>query len=368
MYNLETAAAATAGMGGISINPDGTADAFYAEKKAWHGLGHNVENCLTLDELVEKGCIQFEVEKRRHAVNMGTAENPLYMPIGSYGMYRTDRKDEAAFLGEVGKNYEPIQNIDMLGLGVAACEHAGTARFSNAGSLYGGQVVFATIDLRRSIEVAGDVTLPYLVIMTSHNGSIPLSIGTMLYRPDCMNMAAAAYKTIQQNESEGTSARLRHTKLAQERLVEVKNMVASNMEFIDGLHTKFAALSGKRIQPNDGIVEKTLDHVFRLNARTKKGSEGNELTNQAKTLIAEISDIFWNNKNNMPNAIKHTAAGLFQSVTYMTNHLTRPKMTDKALQAGYSADSLRQIGMLLPTGTGYKDANSAFEYLLKVSA
>lgn len=367
MYNLETAAAATAGMGGISINPDGTADAFYAKKKAWHGLGDFEEASLPFDKVVEK-YLKFEVEKRQHVVNMGTAENPKYMPIASHGIYRTDFQDERAFLGAVGARYEPFQNWQLLELGALACEHAGQAKFSSAFSLYGGQVVCATIDLNDSIEVKGDVTHPYLVLMTSHNGSTPVSLGVMTFRPDCQNMVAHAYRTLVTEEEQGLAVRLRHTTFLAEKIETVKKMVAANKSFIGGLKEKFAVLSEKRIQPSQKVVETVLDKVYRLTARTKKDSEGVELTGQAQRVMEQISSIFWDNQNGLPTEIKHTAFGLWQSITYFENHAKNPRVTAGADKHGYDAQDLRQIGMLLPNKSGFTGANEAFRVLTQLAA
>ena len=343
--------------GGLTLNPDGQVDALYAEKKAWHGLGHNVESCASIADVLQTGTLAWGVEKLQQT------HPKSGKPQNAWGIYRDDRDDEFSMLGSCAAGYSPLQNRELLELGEGVIGEAGTGKFSACGSLHGGRRIFASLDIGKSIDIAGDLTNMQLVMLSSHDSSLPVSLGVMSYRPECENMVAHAFSKIcELEESAGLGMTTRHSAKLMERIAVIKNLAAKDMKLIDKLASNFKVLAGKEISPTSSMFETVLTNVLQLGKRQKKDAD--ELTEQAKTQVASITDAYIRNLNNLPDALQFTAYGLFQAVSFVTNHEQGTRITSQAQAQGYKEQDLRQMGMLMPTGTGFKTANSAWNQLL----
>jgi phage/plasmid-like protein (TIGR03299 family) len=101
------------------------------------------------------------------------------------------RSDNGAPLGLCGTDsYGEISNHEMVGLALAICEgYEGELRPTNIGLFGDGQRVFMEFELPR-LMVADDVFEPFLFLLSSHDGSGALRIGTRARRLSCTNQIA----------------------------------------------------------------------------------------------------------------------------------------------------------------------------------
>lgn len=132
----------------------------------WHGLGTSVEELLTAKEMKTAAGLDWVVEPKPMTVQ-GTN---IVVPNKVANVRNTD----SAVLGVVGSRYKVIQNDEMFSFADHLLD-AG-AQFETAGSLRGGEVVFAAMEIpSEHIEIKGDngQTKSYLFLRTGTTDSSP---------------------------------------------------------------------------------------------------------------------------------------------------------------------------------------------------
>ena len=146
---------------------------FYVREKPWHGLGTEVKEAPTsADALVYAGLNWSVIQK-----NVYAADATL---IPGYKV--NTRNTDNATLGIVSDRYKVVQNSDafqftddLLGAGVT---------YETAGALQDGRKVWM---LAHMPIIAGDEIAPYLVVMSSHDGSSGVKVAMTPIRVVCQN-------------------------------------------------------------------------------------------------------------------------------------------------------------------------------------
>ncbi|MCC7425235.1 MAG: DUF932 domain-containing protein [Planctomycetaceae bacterium] len=146
----------------ISITTNGTAEAFFALKPAWHGLGTVLDHAPTSAEAITAAHLDWNVSKVPLQTDEG-AEVPNY--------FATVRRDTGACLGVVTDKYSIVQNRDAFGF-LDSLLQDGLIRYESAGALRGGRTVWLLARMPSVDTIAaGDDTLRYILFSTSHDGS-----------------------------------------------------------------------------------------------------------------------------------------------------------------------------------------------------
>lgn len=157
----------------------------------WHKLGVAVDGQQPMDVMLKAAHADYEVEK-----------TPLYVldprtsaPVPVEGVYATARINphtgDYQPLGSVKSRYTVFQNSTTLEYALEVIGAAkGEAVFDTLGVLDDGRQFFATIDLGTLvIDPAGinDKIARYLVVRSSHDGSIALTFSNTDIRAVCRN-------------------------------------------------------------------------------------------------------------------------------------------------------------------------------------
>ena len=149
---------------------------FYVREKPWHGLGTEVKEAPTsADALVYAG-LDWIVDQK----NVYAEDGAL---ISGYKVNL--RSTDNATLGIVSDRYKVVQNEDafqftddLLGAGVT---------YETAGSLQGGRKVWMLARMPQRYIIAGDEIAPYLVVISSHDGSSGVKVAMTPIRVVCQN-------------------------------------------------------------------------------------------------------------------------------------------------------------------------------------
>ena len=149
---------------------------FYVREKPWHGLGTEVKEAPTsADALVYAG-LDWEVVQKNVYAEDGTL-------ISGYKVNL--RSTDNATLGIVSDRYRVVQNEDafkftddLLGSGVT---------YETAGALQGGRKVWMLARMPQRYIIAGDEIAPYLVVMSSRDGSSGVKVAMTPIRVVCQN-------------------------------------------------------------------------------------------------------------------------------------------------------------------------------------
>ena len=233
----------------------------------WGGkIGHNVSDCATSKEVLNKAGLNFSVEKCELVARMPfslNGDNTINETMGdfSYGGniyrdcpngYATYRTDKNIPLGIVKSKYEVVQNIDAFNF-IDNAIGEGKAKFEYAGCFGYGHKVFITAKLPITTSVGGDPIDNYLVFSTSHDGTSSIDILFTPVRVFCLNCLSAGIKEADAH------IRIRHTKTAQDRLDFGAEMLRIAIKYAD--HSKELYESLLTITMKD---EQVMDYISRL--------------------------------------------------------------------------------------------------------
>lgn len=185
---------------------NGTDQAWYADKPAWHGLGVVTPGARTAKQ------VQKAVPAFRQPIELA----PVFARIGGKVIEipdrrATHRKGSADILGIVSDGYPPIHDGDALLTMEAVVNAARRASFVTGGLLGKGERGFASIDLSRVVDlrVKRDPSRQesHLFGTWSHDGTAALRVGLWNNRVECQNMLNAALAS---GERSGMLVSIRH--------------------------------------------------------------------------------------------------------------------------------------------------------------
>ena len=133
----------------------------YAGELPWHGLGVEVHNDLTPQQMMQKAGVDWEV----HEVESYVEFKGDYLPTGQKSLIReTDGK----ILTNVGKDWHPCQNETAFEF-FNEYVLAGDMEMHTAGSLRGGQYVWALAKVKESFDLfGGDQVDSYMLFSNPH--------------------------------------------------------------------------------------------------------------------------------------------------------------------------------------------------------
>lgn len=214
----------------------------------WHQLGVVVDKEMKAAEALVLGGLDWKVEKRP----MLTETDEFYIPVESH--VAIVRDSDMSVLGVVGKDYEPIQNERMLSWAELLCD-TGEAQFTTAGSLRGGRVVFACLEINKVIDLpGGEKIIPYFVAASSHDGSHAMKGLTSPTRVVCMNTLQMAMRNA------ASSFSIRHTLNADWRLDTARKMLGLVIGYYDELVLEVEAMIEQPMI--DAEFEAMVKHIF----------------------------------------------------------------------------------------------------------
>lgn len=231
------------------------------------GIGVDVKNCITAQEVMHKAGLDFKVEKCELVAKMPFSlkgNNTINEDDGdfayngniyrdcpnAYGTYRTDKNIP---LGIVKSKYEVIQNVDAFDFFNDAIGY-NKALWQTAGYYGLGHKIFVTAKIAADFEVNGDPIQSYLIFSNSHDGTGSINILFAPIRVFCTNMLNSAFN------SADSYIRIRHTRTAKEKLergAEILRIACQHAQSSKELYESLA-----KINMSD---EKVMEYIANLN-------------------------------------------------------------------------------------------------------
>lgn len=150
----------------------------------WHKLGVELDSPATAKEAMEAAKLDYTVISRPMKEILDVENND----------WTTMRTDKDEVLGIVGKNYEPLQNIDAFKF-FDALVTQGEAIYETAGVLGRGERIWMLAKLPGFIKVHGkDIVYKYLLLTNNHDDSSHVRVKVTPIRLVCNNTLSAALK------------------------------------------------------------------------------------------------------------------------------------------------------------------------------
>lgn len=332
------------------------------------GIGKNVSDCHTAQEVMEKAGLNFTVNKCDLVAKMPfsiNGDNKVNENIGefsrngliyrecpnAYGTYRTDTNVP---LGLVKAKYEVIQNNDAFSFfnGVIG---EGKAQWDRAGMFGYGHKIFVSAKLPTIMKVGNDIIDNYLVFSNSHDGSSSINILFSPIRVICTNMLNSA---IQSSES---YIRIRHTQTAKEKLergAEVLRIACEQAKSSEQLYNALLTIKMTDEQVMSYIANLQLTDAERAALYEYDSKNGIKKLFNKEYLTMEATNISVRKANTIINMFEYymdgigqkhisgTAWGAYNAITgFYSNvaNLEGEKRVDSLLYGGASRNSQKAL-------------------------
>lgn len=161
----------------------------YSGDVPWHKMGKFVgKEPIRASEAIVQAGLNWEVEKLPTHVQIGDTW------VKSDSTFHTVRPDTQSILGTVDAQYHVFQNREAFAWLDDVVGASGEIRYHTAGSLRGNRLVWLCGELvNHTFEaLKGDEVKQYIVLMTSHDGTMALRAGRTNVRIVCKNTWNAA--------------------------------------------------------------------------------------------------------------------------------------------------------------------------------
>ena len=194
---------------------------------AWHGLGTVIDEPVTTSEMLSLA----------HLAGWNVRVEELDLPGRSHREYfatvRTNPFDgQNDVLGVVGERYKVLQNEELFQFGDNLLDGG---QWETAGSIKNGTVVFGSLALDRETNLdpngRGDKINNYLLVHTSHDGSLAIQASVTPVRVVCQNTLNMAVG--RNGKGAKQSFRIRHTQTLQGKVTAAREALGMANTYLD---------------------------------------------------------------------------------------------------------------------------------------
>jgi phage/plasmid-like protein (TIGR03299 family) len=272
---------------------------------AWHGLGTVFTEEKTTSEMLAAANLN-NWNVRLEDVNI-----PSHLSSDKSYQYvvRTNPTDKTQtdILGVVGERYHVLQNEDLFSFGDNILDGGG--RWETAGAIRGGRVVFGSLALERETVLdpngVADKVKTYLLINTSHDGSIAIQASITPVRVVCANTLNLALGSKKKRNGIKQSFKIRHTQTANGKVQIARETLGLANAYMDAFDIMAKQMIEKEITAQDF-------NKIVLAAYPKPDEDKKAATTKWTNKIDVINDIYTGEFNGM---IANTAWGAFNALT-----------------------------------------------------
>jgi phage/plasmid-like protein (TIGR03299 family) len=272
---------------------------------AWHGLGTVFTEEKTTSEMLAAANLNG------WNVRLEDLETPSHLTSDKNYQYvlRTNPTDNSQtdILGVVGERYHVMQNEDLFSFGDNILDGGG--RWETAGSLKGGRVVFGALALERETVLdpngVADKIKTYLLINTSHDGSIAIQASITPVRVVCANTLNIALNTTKRKGGVKQSFKIRHTQTASGKVAVARETLGMAHKYMDSFD-----LMAKAMIETEVSAQQFNDIILAAYPKPEKDSKG--AFKKWENKVDVINDIYTGEFNGM---IAGNAWGAFNALT-----------------------------------------------------
>ena len=273
---------------------------------AWHGLGTVFEEEVNTQKMLELASLDnwnVRLEEIPMPENF-TSDKTNYFVARSNPF---DKK-QTDVLGVVGERYRTLQNEDLFAFGDNILDGGG--RWETAGSIKGGRQVFGSIALERETVLdpngVGDKVNTYLLVNTSHDGSVAIQASITPVRVVCANtLNLAIGGGVGRNRNIKQSFKIRHTQTAEGRVIAAREALGLANQYMD----EFDVMAKKMIETEitNEQFQKIMLEAYPMPDKDVKGA-----LSKWQTKLELIEDIYTGEFN---HTIAGTAWGAYNAMT-----------------------------------------------------
>ena len=235
-------------MHGLEIGSKGQVAFATRSEPAWHQLGTDFDGELSTDEMLTLAHLKgwnVRLESVKDVVGMlSDSYNFVTEPfmVVRDNPFNTGQND---VLATVGERYKVVQNEELFGFGDGILAGGGT--WETAGSIRDGRVVFGSLSISRDIVIGDDdVTKLYLLVNTSHDGSVAVQASITPVRVVCQNTLNFALRgNVKQ------TFKMRHTQTIEGRMAAAREALNITFAYADEFERVMTELANVPVSKDD---------------------------------------------------------------------------------------------------------------------
>jgi phage/plasmid-like protein (TIGR03299 family) len=294
---------------------------------AWHNLANRI---FTKDEEVTTATMLQEAKLANWNVRLSPITEHIpesWNDVSTASLVIRDNPFNGGtdVLATVGKRYKPVQNEELFAFADAIHDANADCRWESAGSLKKGKVVFGTVDIPRTMVLdpqgANDETKLYLIVWTSHDGSVAVQAAVTPVRVVCQNTLNLAMKSAKQ------SFKIRHTQSVEGRIQVARETLGLALGYFDEFEVQAKALYSQAI--TDAEFSKLIQTIYPKPEKDAKGA-----IKKWENKVVLLDDLYHNSPTNA--TIKGTKWGAFNALTERLDYYRSGRGNGETLMAGAS--------------------------------
>tara|TARA_Y100000004_G_scaffold37410_1_gene40127 strand:- start:916 stop:1884 length:969 start_codon:yes stop_codon:yes gene_type:complete len=259
--------------------PANVENMYSAVETPWHRIGTVTDSAVNSREAIRLAGLNWTVSTRPIVTFTNDNETEGHL-IDIPDTFATVRDSDNSVLGVVGDRYKVVQNkecFDFLDTVVDDSE----ATYETAGSLNNGKIVWMMLNLGKEIVVDEDKTVPYLLMVNSHDGSTSIRGLPTPIRVVCQNtlrlaLSSKAYK--------GFS--FRHTQNVDGRIAQARTLLNLSYDYIDGFQEEMEKLLDTTV--TDDKFYDILENLMPLPMAKENNASQVSRVNQQRATIEKL--------------------------------------------------------------------------------
>ena len=227
-------------------------------------------------------------------------------------------------LSVVGSRYKTVQNEELFAFADNIHDGNPDVVWESAGSLKNGRVVYGSMSIPRTMVLdpngANDETKLYLIVWTSHDGSVAVQSAITPVRVMCQNTLNLAMKRAKQ------SFKIRHTQTVEGKILAAREALGLTFAYADEFEKQAQTLFQTEI--SDKKFAEIINKMYPKPEADVKGS-----IKKWENKVVTIGDLY----NAPHNAnIKGTAWGVVNTLTERLDYHRTARKGGDSLMAGAS--------------------------------
>lgn len=301
----------------LEFDANGNANMVYAGDVPWHGLGTQVSNDLTPQQMLEKANLDWKVNKY-----------PIYAEVDKEKIqadqFALVRSSDKKILSIVGEGWEPCQNETAFEF-FTDFVLAGEMTMETAGSLRGGKNVWALAKTNESFDLFnGDQVNNYLLFSNPHEYGQSIVIQATPIRVVCNNTL-----TLSVTQNFDKEIRVNHRR--EFNTDEVKKTLGIASKKLQK-YKETAEFLGS-IEFKDEKLKEYFSSLFPSSKKDKLSHTAKKLTEIVETQpgVEYAPNSWWQ---------------AYNSISYLTDHVVGRSDETRLQSAWFGANSKRKIKAL----------------------
>jgi hypothetical protein len=282
-----------------------------AGERAWHGLGIVLPARCSPQEALKHAKMDWKVESA--PVTAHLSDGREIKPSDHRLVVRSDTGEAFA---AVSAKYRAIQNseladlADMISKGSECC-------VETAGSILGGRKVWFMLDAGEVAAAADDKSRAYFFIGSSHDGSMPVTLGATATRVVCANTMGICLEGLGED-----AMQFRHTRTAGNRIAAAGELLANARVKLDDYRVAVRRMAETPMD-NEQVKAFFTSVWQRVNGKLTVRPVGQPASRRENRFIEEVAgwvDNFRNHKFQTSLSTSGTVWAALNSVTQWVNH------------------------------------------------